>query len=147
MSKRILLVSALTILAGVPLPARANEPRAEVPATTSDHSQPIDSANVSTLFNHVFFTNTGNFYDAITIGSQLNTLLGFESFPETQIAEDAELLNALLRTALTQQGRSGPLLRTADLDNPFDTSLHSEPAYRATELDPSFEEPILRSPQ
>ena len=95
-------------------------------------------ANLSDVFNRAFFNDSGDFYDAVTIGSQLNFFFGFESFPEgsypeNEIADDAQLLNGLLQDALDQQVQSGPPIRTPDLENPFDTSLSQLETY------PSFE--------
>ena len=102
-----------------------------VPVDEPDFEQPT---NLSEVFNRAFFNDSGDFYDAITIGSQLNLLLGFKSFPEgsypeNEIADDAQLLNYLLQDALAQQVQSAPPLRTPDLENPFDTSLFQNPAY------------------
>ena len=102
-----------------------------VPVDEPNFEQPT---NLSDVFNRAFFKNSGDFYDAITIGSQLNSLLGFRSFPEgsypeNEIADDAQLLNYLLQDALAQQVRSAPPLRTPDLENPFDTSLFQNPDY------------------
>ena len=102
-----------------------------VPVYEPDFEQPT---NLSDVFNRAFFNDSGDFYDAITIGSQLNLLFGFKSFPEgsypeNEIADDAQLLNYLLQDALEQQVQSAPPLRTPDLENPFDTSLFQNPAY------------------
>ena len=110
-----------------------------IPVDEPNFEQPT---NLSDVFNRAFFKNSGDFYDAITIGSQLNStigsqlnsLLGFKSFPEgsypeNEIADDAQLLNYLLQDALAHQVRSAPPLRTPDLENPFGTSLFQNPAY------------------
>lgn len=100
--------------------------------------------NLSEVFNLAFFEHTGDFYDAIEIESQINTIFGCQSFlegsyPETQIARDAELINIIYQTALEQQVENGPPLRTPDLSNPFDTSIRFNPAYLR-----SIEQPVER---
>ena len=135
----LIIAAALSTVGGGLLPAIADDDTPNnldtIPEVTASTEAP---ETLSEVFNQAFFDNTGNFYEAVEIGSQINTILGFQSFPgsypETEVARDAELLNHLYRSALEQQVSSDPPLRTPNLDNPFDTSLRLNPAYLETNL-------------
>ena len=70
---------------------------------------------------------------------QLDSFLGSgsgfsNSFPENEIARDAELVNTLYRDVLTQQSSNDPYLRTPDLPNPYDSSLLMSPRLNGNKL-------------
>lgn len=134
-AQRLAITAIVGFALGISLPAVADD----VDTTnnldaTPEASNPIETPEtLSEVFNRAFFENTGNYYDAVGIGTQINTILGFKTFPgsypETEVARDAELLTLLYQSALEQQVASGPPLRTPDLSNPFDTSLLLNPSY------------------
>ena len=77
---------------------------------------------------------SGHFFRNNSIRSQAELIFGFgdlgqASFPEKEIARDAELVEILYKDSLEQQVSSDPVLRTRDLDNPFDSSLLNNPSY------------------
>lgn len=89
--------------------------------------------NIPGLFNRAVNNNTGRFYDYTNILGQLNTLFGWRTFPQgsyfdNMITRDAKLTETLYYDVMQQQ-QSGPLIRTQDLPNPFDTSLQENPSY------------------
>jgi hypothetical protein len=55
------------------------------------------------------------------------SLLGVTGYPENLIARDGERIHRLYRDLLTQQTSSDPLIRTADLPNPYNTSVLLQP--------------------
>lgn len=83
--------------------------------------------NISELFERAFNENSGDAFQNRTLRRQLNNLI-IGPYPENEIAEDAELIFTLYKDALYQQGADGPLLRTPDLPNPFNTSILQSPA-------------------
>jgi hypothetical protein len=56
------------------------------------------------------------------------------SFPENEIARDAELINTVYRDALYQQTNNDPYIRTPDLPNPYNTSLLMSPHLNINKL-------------
>jgi hypothetical protein len=93
----------------------------------------VNFNNIPGLFNRAINNETGRFYDHTTILGQLNTMFGWRTFPEgsffdNMITRDAKLTETLYYQIMQAQ-QAGPLIRTADLPNPFDTSLQENPSY------------------
>ncbi|TVP58798.1 MAG: hypothetical protein EA343_20870 [Nodularia sp. (in: Bacteria)] len=91
------------------------------------------------VFERAFFQNDRNFYENSSPKRQLDSILGSgsilrNSFPENEIARDAELVNTLYRDVLQQQVGNDPYLRTPDLPNPYDTSMLMSPRFNANKL-------------
>nr|WP_175586687.1 hypothetical protein [Nostoc sp. UIC 10630] len=116
------------LAAGIAFPsvafAQTETPRTE---TTSD------------VFERAFFSHDRNFYENGSLKRQVDSLLGSGSsfggsFPENEIARDAELVNTLYHDVLTQQVGNDPYLRTPDLPNPYDTSLIMSPRLNSNKL-------------
>ena len=55
------------------------------------------------------------------------SLIGVTGFPENQIGRDGEKIHRLYRDLLHQQVSSDPLIRTADLPNPYNSSILTQP--------------------
>ncbi|MEH2081205.1 MAG: hypothetical protein V7K89_14735 [Nostoc sp.] len=93
-----------------------------------------NSETTSDVFERAYFSHDRNFYENGSLKRQLDSFLGFGSsfggsFPENEIARDAELVNTLYHDALIQQVGNDPYIRTPDLPNPYDTSLMMSPRY------------------
>ncbi|MFN6571307.1 hypothetical protein A6770_24625 [Nostoc minutum NIES-26] len=92
------------------------------------------------VFERAYFRHDRNFYENnSSVKRQLDSFLGSgsvfrNSFPENEIARDAELVNTLYRDVLTQQVGNDPYIRTPDLPNPYDTSLLMSPRLNANKL-------------
>lgn len=56
------------------------------------------------------------------------SLIGVTGYPENLIARDGERIHRLYRDLLSQQTSSDPLIRTADLPNPYNTSVLLQPS-------------------
>ncbi|PIG95196.1 hypothetical protein [Gloeocapsopsis sp. IPPAS B-1203] len=115
------LLSSLIILA-VPTAAIAQTP----PIVESTSSETVPEA-----YYRAFFTNAPDFYRDRSLLRQLNTFFGIgsltrNSFPENEYARDARLINILYQDILQQQAGS-TTIRTPDLQNPYDSSLFSQP--------------------
>ncbi|WP_341526959.1 hypothetical protein WKK05_31240 [Nostoc sp. UHCC 0302] len=91
------------------------------------------------VFERAFFRHDRNFYENGSLKRQVDSWLGIGvgfggSFPENEIARDAELVNTLYRDVLTQQVGNDPYIRTPDLPNPYDTSLLASPRLNTDKL-------------
>ena len=91
------------------------------------------------VIERAFFENDPNFYKNNSFKRQVDFLLGpgslfRNSFPESEIARDAELVNKVYQDLLQQQVGRDPYIRTPDLPNPYNSSLLSSPKFRNSEL-------------
>ncbi|NEU72949.1 hypothetical protein PI95_010335 [Hassallia byssoidea VB512170] len=91
------------------------------------------------VFDRAFFKNDRNFYGNNTFKRQIDWLVGpgslfRNSFPESEIARDAELVNVVYRDVLNQQVGNDPYIRTPDLPNPYNTSLMMSPRLNSSKL-------------
>ncbi|GAX40870.1 hypothetical protein NIES4075_18360 [Tolypothrix sp. NIES-4075] len=91
------------------------------------------------VFDRAFFKNDRNFYGNNTFRRQIDWLVGpgslfRNSFPESEIARDAELVNVVYRDVLNQQVGNDPYIRTPDLPNPYNTSLMMSPRLNSNKL-------------
>lgn len=110
-----------------------------IPAVAVAESAPPNYESANDVFERAYFRHDPNFYQNSTPKRQLDSLFGTgggfgNSFPENEIARDAELVNTLYRDVLTQQAMNDPYLRTPDLPNPYDTSLLMSPRMNANKL-------------
>ena len=95
-------------------------------AIAEEKSKPISTVEV---FDKAFFDHTENAFDNDSIINQLNTIFGFNLFPETQISLDGELIDILYKDVMKQQSQAGAPMKTRDLNNPYTTSLQEKPEY------------------
>ncbi|MBH8556270.1 hypothetical protein I8751_28885 [Nostocaceae cyanobacterium CENA357] len=110
-----------------------------VPAIASAETAAPNYETTNDVFERAFFRHDRNFYENGIIKRQIDSFLGSgsgfrNSFPENEIARDAELLNTVYRDVLTQQVGNDPYIRTPDLPNPYDTSLLMSPRLNANQL-------------
>lgn len=83
--------------------------------------------NIPENFNRAFNENSGDFFRNRSLRRQLQNLI-IGPYPENEIDQDAELIQILYDDLLYQQAYDGPLIRTPDLPNPFNTSILQSPA-------------------
>jgi hypothetical protein len=110
-----------------------------VPSIASAETQTPNYETTNDVFERAFFRHDRNFYENGTVKRQIDSFLGSgsgfrNSFPENEIARDAELLNTVYRDVLTQQVGNDPYIRTPDLPNPYGTSLLMSPHLNANQL-------------
>lgn len=113
-------LSSLIILVAIPTTALAQ----------STPEQPVRGETIPEAYRRAFFTNAPDFYRDRSLLRQLNTFFGIGSitrngFPENEYVRDAQLINILYQDTLQQQ--VGITIRTPDLQNPYDSSLFSQP--------------------
>ncbi|BAU65210.1 hypothetical protein STA3757_25910 [Stanieria sp. NIES-3757] len=90
-------------------------------------------SEVAATFEEAYFAKSGDAFESDDWSRQLNTIFGFNRFPELQIAIEGELVNTIYHDGLEQQAGSTALIRTRDLNNPFNTSLGENPNYSFSE--------------
>lgn len=96
------------------------------------NTQPSGNETISETFNRAFFRNDPDFFRNRSIKRQVDLILGpgsllRNSFPENEILRDAKLVDILYQDVLGQQASSGPVIRTPDLPNPYETSIFQSP--------------------
>ncbi|HEY9859365.1 MAG TPA: hypothetical protein V6D16_07655 [Candidatus Obscuribacterales bacterium] len=109
---------------------------AQEQVTISDR---ISTETLNEAFNRALYTHSGNFFREQGLFNQANNILGQgsilrNSFPENRIVRDARLITVLYRDALQQQASDGPVIRTPDLPNPYDTSVLLNPSLYVNRL-------------
>ncbi|AFY35701.1 hypothetical protein [Calothrix sp. PCC 7507] len=102
------------------------------PSVVAAQTEAPNYETANDAFDRAFFRHDRNFYENTSYNRQLNSIFG--SFPENEIADDAELVNTLYRDVLTQQVGNDPYIRTPDLPNPYGTSLLMSPRLNANQL-------------
>lgn len=122
---------------------------AVVPVSVLAQTAPDDSLpNSQTLneeFEDEFFGASGTFFQNQGLVGSVTWLLG--PFPENNVIHDASDLHDLYAESMEQQGLASPPIRTADLNNPFESSLLLLPPSQPLRPTPAprinFEPPVL----
>jgi hypothetical protein len=117
----LLSLVALLSLSTLTRPGQAEQINQDMTSFTPRESIP-------NLINNAFTHNSGDYFTSTSFAGQFNLILGFDQFPENQIAQDTEILTILINDLVRQQGQPEPL-RTRDLDNPYGSSLQQDPSY------------------
>ncbi|GAB4150315.1 MAG: hypothetical protein Fur0046_29240 [Cyanobacteria bacterium J069] len=89
--------------------------------TVSPTGNADDIETLQQAFEDAYYGASGTFFGNRGIVNSLTWFLG--PFPENNVITDARQVHRLYVDALNQQTLDGPTIRTADLNNPFDTSL------------------------
>jgi hypothetical protein len=102
-------------------------------------AETVNAETANDVVERAFFTNDRTFYENNSFTRQVDWMLGSgslfrNSFPENEIARDAELVNRVYRDVLTQQVGNDPYIRTPDLPNPYGTSLLMSPRLNSNKL-------------
>jgi len=94
-------------------------------ATAEEVNSAVDDRpTVSDKIEDVFFTFDQTFY--LNRRFPRNGLWFLGSFPENEIAGDGRVIHKLYNELIRQQNTRDPIIRTADLPNPFTSSLQSD---------------------
>ncbi|TAF10230.1 MAG: hypothetical protein EAZ77_03455 [Nostocales cyanobacterium] len=109
------------------------------PVVAVAQMEPQNYKAIPDTFEKAFFRHDRNFYENGSPQRQLDSLFGpgtnsRTTFPENEIARDAELVNTLYSDVMVQQTQNDPYLRTPDLPNPYNSSLLMSPRYNANQL-------------
>lgn len=84
------------------------------------------SGSIQGEFEDAFFSHDEIFFNNRSIARQVSFLFGL-GFPDNEIVNDGERVHEVYETVFMQQTTSGPLIRTPDLANPYQTSLFTSP--------------------
>ncbi|MEO0406906.1 MAG: hypothetical protein AAF289_06105 [Cyanobacteria bacterium P01_A01_bin.135] len=88
-----------------------------LPATAQERPGSIQEE-----FEDAFFSHDEIFFNNRTIPRQVSYLFGI-GFTDVEIINDGQAVHEVYETVMLQQRTDGPLLRTPDLANPYDSSL------------------------
>ncbi|MCU0551941.1 MAG: hypothetical protein MUC48_21600 [Leptolyngbya sp. Prado105] len=132
------LISAIALSASSSLIAIA--------ANAQDSSAPVFRPNetIPNATNRAFFGSVGEFSDRNPL-RYTQTIIGTPyGYPENQISRDGERIHRLYLDLMSQQVSSDPLIRTADLPNPFNLSVQTLPTSgnRVTGSEFAIEQPL-----
>lgn len=94
----------------------------------SDSNDLNELQTLQEAFEDEYFDASGTFFRNRGPVGAVTWLIG--PFPENNITGDARGIHNLYVNALQQQTQSDPTIRTADLNNPFDTSLLLLPPFQ-----------------
>ncbi|PSB05105.1 hypothetical protein [Merismopedia glauca] len=105
------------------------------PSSTNRYSPPLPGyqelpfQTIPDAFNHAFSKRSGDYFRNDTIGSQFNFVFGIGGYSDRQITHDANLIETLYRDFMEQQVSGDAIIRTPDLENPFNSSLLTTTTY------------------
>jgi hypothetical protein len=91
--------------------------------------QEIPFQTIPDAFNRAFSHRSGDYFTNDTLGSQFKFVFGIGGYSDRQITQDANLIETLYRDFLEQQVSGDPMIRTPDLENPFNSSLLTTTTY------------------
>lgn len=96
----------------------------------SVNSNPIPFKTIPDAFNEAFTHRSQDAFSTVfTTGRQIDWMFGIAGFPEIEITRDSQLAHELYVDVWWQQLWSGPMIRTPDMPNPFNSSTLSNPTY------------------
>lgn len=87
--------------------------------------QGVQFGSVPFQFEHEFFSNSREYSRNRTLPGQLKRIFG--PFPENSMSRDQRNVHQLYLETQYKQMNSGPIIRTVDLQNPFQASLRTLP--------------------
>lgn len=116
-----LVVSSLVVSVSFARPAIAQTAQSSTSQATISSRTP----SVQDAVLRAYYSNDGDFFRNRGVVGQLNWLFG--PFVENQVTGDGAAVNRVYQDALRQQNSSDPTVRTADLENPYNTSLQLLP--------------------
>lgn len=107
---------------------------------------PLVSSDLAEQMEAVFYTNDQPYYTNRGLPRQISSFLGI-SFGDNEINEDARLIHEFAIQLWEEQAKSGPLIRTPDLPNPYQSSILLEPTLAQQEFPATFiRQPIAAPP-
>ena len=94
------------------------------------NSEPIPFKTIPDAFNEaITHRSQDTFSTTFTIGRQLDFLFGIGGFPEVEVTRDGQRVYELFVDVWQQQLWGGPMIRTPDMPNPYNSSTISNPTY------------------
>lgn len=93
--------------------------------TARAQQEPQLRPSLDDYYNRTFYRNDPDFFANRSIFRTINLLVG--PFPENEISADGRAVHRLYQETMRLQDSSDPDIRTADLPNPFNTSIATAP--------------------
>jgi hypothetical protein len=103
-----------------------NAALAQEATTQPETRRARNQETIPQAFNRAYYSHDQTFYNNRNLPRSFTWFLG--PFPENEISADGRAVHEFYINAFTRQALSDPTIRTADLANPFDTSLLLQPA-------------------
>lgn len=132
MNVRIKILAGLLTIAIFPTVAATGAMAQE----GEDEPERIDVQTINDRYLDAFYNRSGTFFENRVPQRSITWFLG--PFPENDIWRDGQSVHRVYRDTLFQQTQSDPYIRTADLVNPYDSSLLLSTPYEPV--------PILEAP-
>jgi hypothetical protein len=139
---RFLTIAALTTFTCVivsPSSAKPSHTDLIAQATTNaDDTEIVETEVVLTtpdLIDKMFNYHSGDFFEKSSNAGFLNSMFGLKkqssrsSYPENNVAMDGFLLNVIITDYFKQLQEGSPMVRTRDVESPFQDSIRTNPAY------------------
>ncbi|MGD1901658.1 MAG: hypothetical protein ACFB9N_05405 [Geitlerinemataceae cyanobacterium] len=120
-----LALAALAGLAAIGVQPATAQLSDEEALTSSAEDRRIRQLSIPETLDRAFFEHDRDAYENQTVGRQFESYL--IDYTENEIERDGELVNVVLRDLLRQQALDSPPIRTADIANPFNSSLMTMP--------------------
>jgi hypothetical protein len=93
--------------------------------------------SVPQAMDRTFFRHSESMFKENDSFRSLQSMFGTLQFPENAILKDAKDVNGLYRYVMERQVTDDPIMRTADLSNPFNMSVQTLPTTTANRLNGS----------
>ncbi|MEM8638898.1 MAG: hypothetical protein AAGG51_08815 [Cyanobacteria bacterium P01_G01_bin.54] len=91
--------------------------------------KPVEFQTIPDAFvRGLTFSSQDAYSTTATIGRQFDFLFGFAGFPDSELSRDGSIVNSIYDETMYRQYSLGPLIRTPDLRNPYDSSLRTDPS-------------------
>ncbi len=134
---RFLTIAALTTFTCVIAhPSSAQTSDVNLMTSENNDTEMVEQSILSTpeLIDQVFNYHGGDFFEKSSISGFLDSMLGLRnalegSYPENSIARDGFLLNVIISDYFKQLKEGSPMVRTRDVESPFQDSIRTNPSY------------------
>jgi hypothetical protein len=133
-----IVLGTMTLMASSAVMMNAAVAQDERPLQRTETTTSQEQLTIPQQFEDALYQRGGNFYQNRRPPRSFTWFLG--PFPENDIAADGDDVHDLYVEVMTQQVFSDPIIRTADLANPFDTSLLLLPTEAPLETTSSSDE-------
>ncbi|MGB0560621.1 MAG: hypothetical protein ACPGVO_02310 [Spirulinaceae cyanobacterium] len=90
---------------------------------------PVEFQTIPDAFvRGITFSSQDAYSTTATIGRQLDFLFGIAGFPDAELSRDGSIVNSIYDETMYRQYSLGPIMRTPDLANPYNSSLRTDPS-------------------
>lgn len=76
----------------------------------------------------ITFSSQDAYSTTATFGRQFDFIFGIAGFPDAELSRDGSIVDSMYNETLYRQYSLGPLIRTPDLPNPYNSSLRTNPS-------------------